>query len=280
VKRRAGLLFVAFVCLLAACVCLSACGSEAEVAQTTTSATATAGFGEDAASIMVYAGAGMKKPMEEIGLAFEEQHGVVVEYNFTGSGAQLSQIELTHQGDVFMPGSAMYLDTAEEKGLVEYRQNVAYHIPVITVPQGNPANITCLDDLAKPDIKLVWGDPEVAAIGKTGIGIVKKAGIYEAVWKNVVATFPTMNEVMLQISLGQADAAINWWDTVKFDDTIEVIEIPREQNDIKLIPVGLLKFSEHPQTSRGFMDFCVSEQGKAIFEKHGFVTYPDPDYEG
>ncbi|MBN1461361.1 MAG: substrate-binding domain-containing protein [Armatimonadetes bacterium] len=217
--------------------------------------------------------------MDEIGLAFEEQYGVAVEYNYTGSGAQLSQIELTEEGDAFMPGAAMYLNTAEEKGFVDYRQNVAYHIPVITVPKGNPANITCLDDLAKPGIELVWGDPEVAAIGKTGIGILEKAGIYEAVWANVVATFPTMNEVMLQISLEQADAAINWWDTVKFDDTIETIQIPREQNDIKLIPIGSLTCSKYPETSRGFVDFCISEQGKAIFEKHGFVTYPDPEYE-
>jgi molybdate transport system substrate-binding protein len=235
---------------------------------------------EEADSIMVYCGAGMRKPMDEIGEVFQQKYGTAVIYNYTGSGAQLSQIELTHEGDAFMPGAAVYLDTAEEKGFVDYRQNVAYHIPVITVPKGNPANITCLEDLAKPGIKLVWGDPDVAAIGKTGIDILKKSGLYEAAWPNVLATFPTMNEVMLQISLGQADAAVNWWDTVKFVEDIDVVPIPREQNDIKLIPIGALTFSKYPETAKKFVDFCVSEEGKAIFEKHGFVTYPDSEYGG
>ncbi len=247
-----------------------------QVAETTASQPAAT---EDAESLMVYCGAGMRMPMDEIGQAFEEKHGVAIQYNYTGSGAQLSQMELTEEGDAFMPGAAMYLDTAEEKGFVSYRQNVAYHIPVITVPKGNPAGIMSLQDLARDGVTLVWGDPEVAAIGKTGIGILQKTGLYEEVWKNVVATFPTMSEVMTQISLRQADAAINWWDTVKSDESIEVIQIPRAQNDIKLIPVGALTFSEYPGTARQFVDFCVSEQGKAIFEKHGFVTYPNVEYE-
>ncbi len=234
--------------------------------------------GEGAASLMVYSGAGMRKPMDEIGVAFEEKYAVAVRYNYTGSGAQLSQMELTHEGDAFMPGAAFYLDTAEEKGFVSYRQNIAYHIPVIIVPRGNPAGISGLEDLARPGVELVWGDPEVAAIGKTGINILKKAGVYDAAWANVVATFPTMNEVMTQIALGQADAAINWWDTVKFVEEIEVIQIPRELNDIKLISVGALTFSKSPDAARQFVDFCSSKKGKDIFEKQGFVTYPDPEY--
>jgi len=263
--------------VLSVLVGLSGCTSEVEEAEKTTPVVSEV---EDAASIMVYCGAGMRKPMDEIGEVFQEKYGTAIVYNYTGSGAQLSQIELTHQGDAFMPGADFYLDTAIEKGFIDFWQNVAYHIPVITVPKGNPAGITSLEDLAGPGIELVWGDPEVAAIGKTGVSILKKAGIYEGAWANVIATFPTMNEVMLQISLGQADAAINWWDTVKFSEDIDIIPIPRDQNDIKLIPIGTLIFSEYPETAVKFVDFCVSEEGKVIFEKHGFVTYPDPEYEG
>jgi hypothetical protein len=28
------------------------------------------------------------------------------------------------------------------------------------------------------------------------------------------------------------------------------------------------------------VDFCASEEGKAIFEKYGFVAYPNPKYKG
>ena len=233
---------------------------------------------EEAASIMVYSGAGMRKPMDEIGTVFQQKYGTQVTYNYAGSNALLSQMELTKEGDAYMPGETMYIEIAKEKGFTDYQQLVCYHIPIITVPKGNPANITCLEDLAKPGVKLVWGDPQVAAIGKTGKGILEKNGLYEKAWANVIATLPTMNEVMLQIALGQADASINWYDTVKSVEGIEVVEIPKEQNAIEIIPIGVTTFSKNPETAKKFVDFCASDEGKAIFEKHGFIAYPNPKY--
>ncbi|MBN2186949.1 MAG: molybdate ABC transporter substrate-binding protein [Dehalococcoidia bacterium] len=234
---------------------------------------------QEAESIMVYSGAGMRKPMDEIGVVFQQKYGTEVKYNYAGSNALLSQMELTQEGDAYMPGATMYIEIAVEKGFVDYQQLICYHIPIITVPKGNPANITCLEDLARPGVKLIFGDPEVAATGKAAVSILKNNGIYDAAWENVIATLPTMNEVMMQIALGQADASINWWDTVKAVEDIEVIEIPKEQNDIKIIPIGVTTFSKNPETAKKFVDFCASDEGKAIFEKHGFVIYPDPKYE-
>ncbi|MDD2666292.1 MAG: tungstate ABC transporter substrate-binding protein WtpA [Methanocellales archaeon] len=234
---------------------------------------------ETATSLMVYCGAGMRKPMDEIGSIFYEKHGVKIEYNYAGSNALLSQMELTKAGDCYMPGETMYIEIAAEKGFIDYQQMVCYHIPVITVPKGNPANIMCLEDLARKGVKLVWGDPQVAATGKTGVDILKKNNLYEKVWPNVIATVPTMNEVMVMIAMGQADASINWWDTVKFVKEIDVIEIPREQNEIQIVPMGTTTFTKYPNTAKKFVDFVASEEGKAIFEKHGFTAYPNPEYE-
>jgi len=234
---------------------------------------------EPAESIMVYSGAGMRKPMNEIGTVFEERFGTKVHYNYAGSNALLSQMQLTKQGDAYMPGATMYIDIATEKGLVEYKQPVAYHIPVITVPTGNPAKVTSLEDLTRPDVKVVLGDPKVAACGKIANKILEKNNIKDAVWAKDVDTTATMNELIVYIAMAQADAALNWWDTVKFVEKIDVIEIPREQNIIKVIPIGVTTFSEHRATARKFVDFCASEEGKAIFEKHGFITYPNPTYE-
>jgi molybdate transport system substrate-binding protein len=85
-----------------------------------------------------------------------------------------------------------------------------------------------------------------------------------------------MNEVMMQISLGQADASVNWWDTVKTIDDIEVIEIPEEQNIISIIPIGVTTFTKKEDIARKFVDFCASDEGKGIFEKHGFTVYNTP----
>jgi len=234
---------------------------------------------EKAAAIMVYSGAGMRKPMDAIGVAFQKQCGTAVHYNYAGSNALLSQMQLTHQGDAYMPGATMYIDIACKKGLISYKIPIAYHIPVITVPRGNPAGVEGLADLVRPDVKVISGDPQVAAIGKIGNKILTKNGLKKAFWSKDVDTTATMNELIIYIAMGQADAAINWWDTVKAVDKIEVIQIPREQNLIKVIPIGVTTFSRHPDTARKFVDFCASEKGKAIFRAHGFVPYPNPAYE-
>jgi len=234
---------------------------------------------QETESVMVYCGAGMRKPMDEIGAAYQARTGTRVEYNYAGSNALLSQMQLTRQGDAYMPGATMYIDVATEKGLVGYKTPIAYHIPVITVPSGNPAGVKGLEDLIRPDVKVVSGDPKVAAIGKIGNKILAKNGLKEAFWKKDVDTTATMNELIIYIAMAQADAALNWWDTVKSVEKIEVVQIPKERNLIKVIPIGVTTFSEQPDRARAFVDFCASEEGLAVFRKHGFVTYPDPAYE-
>lgn len=234
---------------------------------------------KDDKSLMVYSGAGMRKPMDEIGSLFEKKYGIKVQYNYAGSNALLSQIEITQKGDIYMPGETYYIEIAEEKGFIGYKVPVAYHIPVITVPKGNPAGIKNIKDLARPGVKLIWGDPKVAAIGRISDKIVEKNGLKEQVWKNIVATVPTMNELIVYIAMNQADASINWGDVVAAVKDIEIVEIPKAENLIKIIPIGVLKFSKNEDFAKKFVDFCASSEGKIIFDKHGFPKYPNPKYE-
>jgi len=55
----------------------------------------------------------------------------------------------------------------------------------------------------------------------------------------------------------------------------DIIEIPKEQNLIKVIPIGMLTFTENKEYAKTFVDFVASAEGKVIFEKHGFTTYPN-----
>ena len=231
-------------------------------------------------ALMVYSGAGMRKPMDEIGTVFEQKYGVAVNYNYAGSNTLLSQIELTQGGDVYMPGATMYIETAKEKGFVDYEQNVAYHVPVIAVPEGNPADITCLEDLTKPGVKVVLGDAKAAACGKIAKQILEKNGISDAVDANVIACAATVNELVVYICMGTADASIIWnASLVGTEKETDIIEIQKEQNIIKIIPIGTLTFSESQDMAKQFVDFVTSAEGKAIFEKHWFTTCPNEKYE-
>ena len=231
-------------------------------------------------SLLVYCGAGMRKPMDEIGSLFEEEHGASINYNYAGSNTLLAQMELTRKGDVYMPGATYYFDLAREKGLTDHEQLIAYHVPAIAVPRGNPAGITSLADLAEPEVKVILGDSKAAAIGKLGNKILEKNGLYDAVDKNVIARGATVNELIVYVSMKQADASIIWSDLVVNSEKMEIVEISGGQNIIKIVPIGTLTSSEQKDTATKFVDFVASPAGKAIFEKHGFTAYPDEKYEG
>lgn len=255
-------------CLLAMAM-LAGCGSEAQESEPESA--------QYAESIMVYCGAGMKEPMSEMAARFQEEYGTRVDFNFGGSGTLLTQMETTREGDAFMPGDASYIDKAGEKGFVDRSETIAYHIPVIIVPQGNPAGIESLADLAKPGVKVVWGDPEACSIGKQGNQILEKAGLKDAVWANVIATTATVDQLNVYVSQRQADASLSWSD--EKTEGIQMIEIPLDQNLIQLVAIASTSFSKNMDTANAFVDFCASDEGKGIFESYGYETYPNPEYE-
>ncbi|PXF61929.1 MAG: molybdate ABC transporter substrate-binding protein [Candidatus Methanogaster sp.] len=231
--------------------------------------------------LLVYCGAGMRAPMDELGSQFEQEYGVNVICNYAGSGHLLNQIELAQNGDVYQPGAMYYFTIARDKGFVDYGKSVAYHVPVIVVPKGNPANVTCLNDLANPGVKVALGDPEACAIGKVGAKILEKNGIKDAVGDNVIARGATVNALIVYVSKGDVDAAITWDETVLFaPDATDSIEIPEEENIIKIIPVGTLTFSENKESARKFVDFITSDCSKAIYDKYGFTPYRQGDIGG
>jgi molybdate transport system substrate-binding protein len=255
-NRRALLLVIGGI--LAACLVISGCSAQD--------------------SLLVYCGAGMREPMEEIADLFFEEEGVEIQYTFGGSGQLLSQIELYQTGDLYMPGARSYIETAMEKGYVDETRDVVYHVPCIVSPEGNPAGVESLEDLAEPGVRVVLGDPAGPAIGKNSKSMLERLGIWEEVEENVVAFSATVNELLVYISMEQADAAIVWEDLCD-PETMDKVEIPLEDNGIKPVPIGTLVFSKDEDTAEKFMCFVASEEGKAVFADYGFAPYPDPKYE-
>ncbi len=220
-------------------------------------------------SLQVYSGAGFSKVMDEMGQAFTEKYGAQVNFNYANTAQILSQLEINKQGDVLLCASLNDMDIAKQKGFADKYVEVAYHIPAIAVPQGNPAGITCLEDLAKPGVKLVLGDEKATAIGKKGAKIFQKSKL-TSIENNVVARTATVNEIVTKIGLKQADAGLVFEDNGFGVKDIEVISIPEEQNVIDKAPVCVLSFTKNAEPAQAFVDFVASKEGKAIFTKHRF----------
>ena len=224
--------------------------------------------------LLLYSGAGIRPAADEIVKAFEQAHGVTIECDYDGSERLLARMKLSGLGDVYMPGDVHYVEQASEQGLITSHKNACYFIPVILVQKGNPKKVQSLVDLTRPGLDVGLGNPDVCAIGRKSLKLFQKNGIaLDDVQKNVRFQAQTVNDLGNHIKLKRLDAVIVW-DAMAayFAADGDVVEIPREKNVISTVAAGVLKSSEHPELASKLVDFIASDEGKAIFRKHGYTT--------
>ncbi|MBM7865572.1 molybdate ABC transporter substrate-binding protein [Heliobacterium gestii] len=221
--------------------------------------------------LFAYVGAGLKEPVTEIAAQYEAQTGVKIELTFNNSGALLSQAETAKKGDIYIPGGKPFVEAAQKKGIIENVVGpIAYHVPAIITPKGNPAGIRDVRDLTRPGLKLVLPDKEATAIGKNAFKTFEQLGITAAVEKNILATVETLPKVSAMIGMGQGDAGIAEYSSVSNQkDKLEVLEIDPAVNVIDEIPCASLTFSTQKEQAKDFLSF-MQKEGPGVFKKFGF----------
>jgi len=229
----------------------------------------------DQEPLTIYAGAGLMKPMDELKVGFEQQYQIPVRLIYGGSGELFGMIAMRKAGDVFIPGAAKYVSDAVKQGLVqaEGQRSVCYHVPVILVPAGNPANVQSLQDLARPGVRVALADAKAAAIGKVSNALLKKNGLQEQVAKNVAVRPGTTNQLLIYAATGQVDACIAWEDQATWGQAkgkVDIVHIPSSQNALKTIPAAVVSYSKQAESAQDFIDYIASPEGKALWQKWGF----------
>jgi len=228
---------------------------------------------EEPKTLFAYVGANLKNPVSDLAESYEKKTGVKVELTFNNSGALMNQIETTKKGDIYMPGGAPFVENAKKKGIIDQVMGpIAYHTPVIITPKGNPEQVSRIEDLSKEGIKLVIPDKEATAIGRTAYKIFNKTGKSAEIEKNIIANLETPAKVLAAITMGQGNVGIvEYSNTFKDKDKIEIILIDPSVNEVEQIPVASLVYSTNKELVADFMHY-VQENGPAVFEKYGFKT--------
>ncbi|MFH1777472.1 MAG: molybdate ABC transporter substrate-binding protein [Candidatus Omnitrophota bacterium] len=226
-------------------------------------------------TLIVYAGAGLMKPMEEICQRFGKDNRVEVRVNYGGSGELLGQLSMGRTGDVFVPGADKYIDDAKKNKwiIVPTITRLVKHVPVIAVGYGNPRKIKGLDDLMRPEITLALGDPNACAIGRLAQDIFIKNGINSQIKANTKVVTPTVNQLLMYLLINQVDAAVIWEDMVSWSESrqkLSIVRINQEQNIIKTVSAAVISGSLQPRAAEKLIKFMASDQGYAIWGKWGF----------
>ncbi len=224
-----------------------------------------------AEALLVHCGAGIRPPMDELAKLFEERTGTRVDVAYKGSGCLLTDIEFSRKGDLYMPGEPEYMEQARKKGFVVESRPVATMETVIITPLKQKRPIKTLADLAQPGIKIGLGANPQVAIGIAAKKVLDKAGLWDAVSKNVTMNAMNVVELGNACKLDALDAAIVWDATANMvKESVQIIRIDPKYSYRTTIPLGALKFSRHPDKAQKFLDLASGFEGQAVFKKHGY----------
>lgn len=230
----------------------------------------------ETSALSIFAAAGAKPAIDEICRQFQDAYGIKVEVTYGGGGEVLSQMTLAESGDIYIAPEQSFMEKAAEKQAIEPASvvSVAYLIPVIAVPKGNPGNVQTLADLARPGIEVAVTRSETTLLGKYAPEIFAKAGLAEEIGKNIVTEAVRPDNLLTMLIMGQVDVGILWhFYGVQDPDKIENIYLlPEQLTGIGEIQIAVTTYCRDTDAAREFIGFITSAEGKAVFEQLGYLV--------
>ena len=232
--------------------------------------------GQYAEELVFYCAAGIQQPVEaaiaDYEAYYEETHGqpVRIDVRYGGSGTLLSQLQVAHDGDLYLAADESYIDRAREQGMVREAIPLATMKPVIALADGMRGEIASLEDLLEGDFRIAIGVPESAAIGQATKAVLEGMGRWEEFDAKVTVTKPTVNDLANDITIGSVDAAIVW-DIIAEQFDLDYATDPALDEQTQRVTVGIIANSGQPTAALHFARFLAApERGLQRFEEHHF----------
>ncbi|XZE53785.1 substrate-binding domain-containing protein [Planctomycetaceae bacterium SH139] len=226
---------------------------------------------EISGELIVFCAASNQAVMESIRREYELETGRSVTTQYGGSQTLLAQLELSGQGDLYLPADDSYLALAKEKGLLDAVFPIAKMRCGAAVRKGNPLKVKGLASLISSEVRLVQANPETAAIGKLTRQALLDTGQWQPLAEATEAFRGTVIEVVNDIVVGAADVGIVYDAALHSYPDLEFIPIAELQGAHSQVSVGVLKSSANPSAALDFARFITSTNGGLQqYAKHGF----------
>lgn len=225
------------------------------------------GASEVTGTLTISAAASLSSAFDEIAQGFEAEYpGVQIQpISYDGSSTLATQIIGGAPVDVFASADENNMDKVVDAGLAEGPQVFATNTLVIAVPEGNPAGIESLADLAKPGATVVLCAQEVPC-GAASQKLLSAAGITVT----PVSQEQNVTAVLTKVAAGEADAGLVYATDVKGRDDVESLTPEGAEAVVNRYPIVALKDAPDAAAAAAFVAYVRGEHGQQILASHGF----------
>ncbi|MDA2807888.1 molybdate ABC transporter substrate-binding protein [Nocardiopsis suaedae] len=219
------------------------------------------------APLTVFAAASLTEVFTDLGERFEEETGTPVDFNFAGSSDLALQIADGAPADVFASADTRTMDDVAGDGLAEGDPRVfARNELMIAVPQGNPAGVGGLEDLAGPGARVALCAAEVPC-GAAARELLDAHGVEVS----GASEEEDVKAALTRARLGEVDAALVYATDVRSaGDDVEGVPVDGAEEAANDYPIAVVKDAAAPEAAREWVDFVLSDEGQGALADAGF----------
>jgi molybdate transport system substrate-binding protein len=225
--------------------------------------------------MLLYCGITMVRPMTEIAQLFEKRENVRIAIAQGGSEDLYQSAKKSGVGDWYLPGEPSYRDKHLAEGLFGEQVTVGHNQMAMMVLKGNPKKVKPDPrELLRKDLVAIIGNAESGSVGQEAKSILDRLGIYPQVIRTTAFLAPDSRSLMNAMKKGEADVTMSWRATGFFADNatkLDVIDLDPKLARPQALLLIQLKSTKNADLSKRFMTLAASEEGQAIFRKHGFL---------
>lgn len=236
-------------------------------------------------TLTVFAAASLTDTFEQVADRFSASHaGAEVRLSFAGSSDLVTQVRQGAPADVIATADERTMRSLVDDGLLSAEpQAFVSNTLVIAVPAGNPAGVEGLADLAGAKSPADPGSSrDSRGAGESGLDVVvcapqvpcgaatQTVAESAGVTIDAVSEEPAVTDVLGKVANGQADAGLVYRTDASGSDAVEAVEFPKSDDAVNRYPIAPVADAQSAELAEEFIDFVLSEEGRAVFDAAGF----------
>jgi len=226
----------------------------------------------DKKELSVAAASDLRFSFTEIAESFEKEKNAKVILVFGSSGTLAAQIEKGAPYDLFFSANREYVEELKSEGMLEasFVGSYAKGFIVLAKKKNSSAELNDLEDLAKPEVKIIaLANPEHAPYGRAAVEALKNRKIWAKVREKIVYA-ENIAQAEEYVSTGNADAAIIALSLAINNADLTYVSIDPELYSPIAQYFGAIKNSKNKEIAQEFLEYLKSEKAKEVMRKYGY----------
>ena len=231
---------------------------------------------ENNIELNVSAAVSLKDALEEIKKEYEKKHPhVKIIYNLGASGSLQRQIEQGAPADLFISAAPKQMDELERKHLISKgsRINLVENQLVLVTPKTSAFVLKDFSDIQQAAVKkIALGETAVVPAGQYAQQALASMGLWETAKEKAVYA-KDVRTVLTYVETGNVEAGFVYKTDAAASEKVQIAAIAPAGSHAPIVsPMGMMEGAKNHKAAEAFALYLTGAEGKAVFEKYGFVT--------